>query len=615
MIEGVLKQRASDKVESGHFQPISDWIGHLTFHKENRHASRDDGVSIQLQHAPNKYKHLIGKILPLRWNERTADTHMIESSTHDVAFTDLSWELAKGSDLLVCSRLDGLKGVGPLESLAAAEPDDTVFVILKGDVEVVMEDDNDNGQTTLMIEDHPVQISGVYYCVVTIQERVRDDLFLVKHYDVSTKEFTGPETIARIPNAENISWTRNGEPDGTAKPSSNIDIEKSPENPNGWYLYGDFVTSGEEDGEIFQVEAIEAVTALSLSPTNFVNGKSKAFSFVNDEYFKKLKSKVGKVETTLVDVGRSTDETSSITEEWREGDQYLVAHLFGGIKNSTRNETTLGFFCQGHLAYGFGTVILDPITNMLRLDIEYCQIYAQNSIGLISGPVKRSHYMGNLRNGWLGIRPVCDYVVNCKDLLQDFIVIDKEDSSTKHTISPLKEFHRQLCIRSAMYRTGSGEGVSNVTSANNCTQDSNQALYVSLQIVESEISKLCEEGGRIDPTQASSYKKFERFADDVSDYLAPLWARRDWRKSAKLGSSGGSKQALHSFRKVFRSLLSFNTIIPRTTFDNAADVFLRYGGKLWYILTVAVGGDIDGDKSYVPLEPSKFLTLKCLNCA
>jgi len=117
-----------------------------------------------------------------------------------------------------------------------------------------------------------------------------------------------------------------------------------------------------------------------------------------------------------VDIGRSTYETSSITEQWREGDQYLVAHLFGGIKNSTRNETTI-VICQGHTAYGFGTVILDPITNLLRLDIEYCQIYAQNSIGKISGPVKRSHYEDNLRNGWLGICPVCDYVVNCKTLL------------------------------------------------------------------------------------------------------------------------------------------------------------------------------------------------------
>lgn len=218
---------------------------------------------------------MVGKILPLRWNERTADTDLIESATCDVAFTNLSWELAKGSDFLVCSRLDGLKGVGPLESLAAAEPDDTVFVILKGDVEVVMEDDNGDRQTMIMIEDHPVQVSGVYYCVVTIQERDRDDLFLVKHYDVSTKEFTGPETIACIPSVENVSWTSNGKPAGVAKPSSNIDIEKSPENPNGWYLYGNFVKSG--DGEIFQVEAIEAVTALSLSPTKFFSGKSKAF--------------------------------------------------------------------------------------------------------------------------------------------------------------------------------------------------------------------------------------------------------------------------------------------------------------------------------------------------
>ena len=85
---------------------------------------------------------------------------------------------------------------------------------------------------TLQIREEPVQITGRYYGLVTIiqPETESSDRFQVRHYNKTSKTFTGPTDIILIPQ---VLANRDG-----VAPSTNHQIEKSPFNPSGWYIYG-----------------------------------------------------------------------------------------------------------------------------------------------------------------------------------------------------------------------------------------------------------------------------------------------------------------------------------------------------------------------------------------
>lgn len=57
------------------------------------------------------------------------------------------------------------------------------------------------------------------------------------------------------------------------------------------------------------------------------------------------------------------------------------------------------------------------LTDELRFEIVYHQIYTHNTDGLIAGSLHWSRYMGDRSFGWLGLRPVADTIVELDDLL------------------------------------------------------------------------------------------------------------------------------------------------------------------------------------------------------
>jgi predicted Abi (CAAX) family protease len=96
-----------------------------------------------------------------------------------------------------------------------------------------------------------------------------------------------------------------------------------------------------------------------------------------------------------------------------------LIHLFGGIGGENKEFTPAGTV-SGHFAYGLARVIEEPLAQEPQFDIQYQQIYAHNSGGLISGTHDWSSYTGNMQRGWLGMRPISDVVVKLDSFIQPF---------------------------------------------------------------------------------------------------------------------------------------------------------------------------------------------------
>ncbi|MGK7927438.1 MAG: hypothetical protein AB4290_19720 [Spirulina sp.] len=99
----------------------------------------------------------------------------------------------------------------------------------------------------------------------------------------------------------------------------------------------------------------------------------------------------------------------------------------------------------------------------------YHQVYTHNVRGLIAGNMHWSLYMGDRQWGFLGTRPVCDLLVKLDAFTADFEFDGQKNSALRATIA-------QLEAMMARYRIGDGTGATYVGPANNCAQDSNQAL-------------------------------------------------------------------------------------------------------------------------------------------
>ncbi len=66
------------------------------------------------------------------------------------------------------------------------------------------------------------------------------------------------------------------------------------------------------------------------------------------------------------------------------GDRLLLNHLYGGVGGKMREPAAQGPLYFGHFAYGLAEVVLEPLTDELRLEIQYFQVYAHNGDGLIA---------------------------------------------------------------------------------------------------------------------------------------------------------------------------------------------------------------------------------------
>ncbi|NEP23404.1 hypothetical protein [Moorena sp. SIO3I6] len=162
-------------LSSSLYQPVSEWIGRLIeLPKEER--TTDDLVLFEVYHTAPEYQHLVGQIVTLGWSKDAPGIQdYVKRVTTDINFNQATIDSITGGTIHPV-RLNNLNQVGPLESLAAARPDDNVIVMVNNPV--VTESET---RTSLTIAEDPVQITGRFYGLVTIikRETLQSDRFEV----------------------------------------------------------------------------------------------------------------------------------------------------------------------------------------------------------------------------------------------------------------------------------------------------------------------------------------------------------------------------------------------------------------------------------------------------
>ncbi len=632
----------NQSVDPALYRAIAPWIGRLILPRpQERYTLR--GVWFEVHHAPTEYHHLIGQVIPLGWSSDSATQRFVKTVTKAVHFSQEA-EDSQRQGVIHPDRLNHWQQVDPLESLAGARPNDDVIVALADFVEVQAGEvpHEDHPAYRLCIRQEPVQITGRYYALVKILQvadiqaqtvvetlTVTNEsststlaapaiqpsrLFRVAHYDRTTRQFDGVEEIIAFPQV--VLAKAYG-----SYPSTTREIEKTPLNQTGWYVYGAKDASG-----VFVVQAIAPRALFRLSSDQVIVGKQNSWRYLKKQAWQvegekgKIRSvmlvgdreqKVGNREQGTADRKQETDPLSLTPnsklrtpnswneggrEAFPEGTRALILHVYGGIGGKNREPAARTPIFFGHFAYGVATVVREPLADELMFDIQYYQVYSHNIDGIVAGRFAWNRFMGDRQIGWLGTRPVCDVLIKLESFTGAFDVYGKQ-------YSVLNVLLYELEVMIARYRIGDGTGGTYVGPAHNCCQDSNQALYAALKRVRNAIEsdpKFVEEL-QDDPGEAERFEQLVKLTEGIRRKLLPFGsARADWQNNElTLGISPEED----FFQGVSVGLRSWRTLLPRVASEAIAKQFLDQGATLWVLRTNQIGGN---DPDIEPIAPTQF---------
>lgn len=572
-------------VDSQWYRPIAPWIGRLILPKpgERRQVR---GVWLEVHHAAPGYESLVGQKVVLRWAEDPIVKQWVKAVTHDVHFSaDAEYSSQYGGSIHP-DRLNHWQKVGPLESLAAAHPTDDLIVMLEGEVlveEVVEHGVRDkskasqspvlNSFTVLYIRSQPVEITGRYYGLVRFEGPIANtDRFQVKHFNPASRQFDGLTEIVRLPPA--ILAQSYG-----SYPSTTNKLEKSPLNETGWYIYG-----AKDGAGYFVVQSLAPRSLFRLQPDRVVFGNKASYRYIREESWAKAVEQKGKISSVLCVGHRKTEQIQDAIDDWKLGDKALLLHVYGGIGGNKKEPAAATPIFFGHFSYGVATVIHDPLSDERRFEIQYYQVYSHNIDGLTAGTIHWSRYMGDRQFGWLGTRPVCDILIKFEPFTGKF-----DFNGIRR--SPLSNMINQLEAMTARYRIGDGTGATYVGPANNCAQDSNQALFASIQSLFKAIDtnqSIVQTWLADNPEQAQRYHQLLQVKAKLYRKLQPFGSpRADWETNEfNLGSSIEDQP----LRNLLYGLSSWRTLLPRKASDTIVRVFLQHGAAVWVLRTNQVGG-------------------------
>jgi predicted Abi (CAAX) family protease len=279
--------------------------------------------------------------------------------------------------------------------------------------------------------------------------------------------------------------------------------------------------------------------------------------------------------------------------EWQVGDQVLVLHTYGGIGGKRKEPAAATPIFFGHFAYGVARVVYEPLANEPRFDICYHQVYTQNTDGLVAGTLHWSRYMGDRQFGWLGTRPVCDILIKLNAYTDPYTI-------GSISVSPLELITRQLQVMTARYRIGDGTGGTYVGPANNCSQDSNQALFSSIRLAARDLRENPQAVQLLlqEPEQEQRFRTLQALGRDLKQTLQPLGGpRADWENNEY---NLGSTLEDNPLQNLWTGLGSLLNMLPRKASDAIAHTFLKYGASVWVLRTNQIGGS---DPDIEPIAP------------
>ncbi|BAU63535.1 hypothetical protein STA3757_09000 [Stanieria sp. NIES-3757] len=562
------------------YRQIAPWMGRLILPK-SRERHEVKGVWFEVHHAPCSYESLVGQTVMLRWMDLPIVKEWVRAVTHDVHFSvDAEYSSRYGSSIHP-KRLNHWQKVDPLESLAGSHPTDDLIVMLEGEVEV--EQLNNSDRPILRIAHQPVEITGRYYALVQFIAPIPNtDRFQVKHFNSISRQFDGWEEVVRLP--QPILAQAYG-----SYPSTTRNLEQNPLNETGWYIYG-----AKDADKYFVVQALAPRSLFRLQPDRVVFGSKAAYRYIRRESWANAAAHKGKISSVLCVGKRAPEQIKTVIDNWKIGDRALLLHVYGGIGGNKKEPAASTPIFFGHFAYGLATVIREPLSDELRFDIQYYQVYTHNTDGLTAGTIHWSRYMGDRQFGWLGTRPVCDILIKFEPFTGDFDINGTRRSALSNMLS-------QLEAMTARYRIGDGTGATYVGPANNCSQDSNQALFASIRSISSAIAAnqpLLQTWLADHPSQASRYQQLLKVKERLYRKLQPLGApRTDWEMNE---FNLGTTMEDEPLRNLWIGLGSWRTLLPRKASDTIVKVFLEHGASVWVLRTNQIGGH---DPDIEPIAP------------
>jgi len=284
-----------------------------------------------------------------------------------------------------------------------------------------------------------------------------------------------------------------------------------------------------------------------------------------------------------------------------------VIHNYGGRGGThPKHESFVAGTYAGHFSFGVGAVTNDPFTNEPVFDY-YFQVYGNGGDGTLSGGQSWANYMGNLRRGFMSMRPISDTLIHLDTLTEDYQFGDAK-------LSFFKELIAELSLIGARYRTGDGSGDSTITSATSCVQDSAQALFLTLRRFREKIEtnpQIVEwMKAHPDDPNTQRFVRLVKLGKDLAAQLAPVGVVRwDWEQNAdQLTGIYKSNQflSIDNFqpKNLITGLISWRTAMPRQAHDEFAKLFLHHGAKIWVLRPNQIGG---ADPGVAPLEPTLLL--------
>ncbi|MBV9390056.1 MAG: hypothetical protein JOZ78_26835 [Chroococcidiopsidaceae cyanobacterium CP_BM_ER_R8_30] len=567
----------TQNVDAQWYRPIALWMGRLILPQPSERR-QVRGVWFEVHHAAQGYELLVGRRVMLRWVDDPMVKQRVRVVTHDVHFSVDAEYSSQYGDTIHPERLNRWQQVGPLESLAGSHPTDDLIVMLAGEVEV-----EELRSTALYIRNQPVEITGRYYGLVRFQTPILGtDRFQVRHFNPASRKFDGWTEVVRLP--QPIQAQSYG-----SYPSTTHNLEQSPLNETGWYIYGAKDAAG-----YFVVQALAPRSLFRLQPDRVVFGSKASYRYIRQESWANAVAQKGKISSVLCVGHRQTEQIQAAIDDWKVGDRALLLHVYGGIGGNKKEPAAATPIFFGHFSYGLATVIHDPISHERRFDIQYYQVYSHNTDGLTAGTLHWSRYMGDRQFGWLGTRPVCDILIKFEPFTGDFDINGTRRSALSNMLS-------QLEAMTARYRIGDGTGATYVGPANNCAQDSNQALFASIRSLAQEIAanqSLLQTWLANNPEQEYHYQQLQKVKAKLYRKLQPLGApRADWEANEfNLGTTLEDAP----LRNLWVGLGSWRTLLPRKASDTIVQVFLKHGAVVWVLRTNQVGGY---DPDIEPISP------------
>ena len=582
------------------YRANGNWLGRLILPSvaETQQQS-GDWVWLEVYHAPESQQGLLGQQVRLTWKPTPESERLLQLVTTDVDFSEAALNSVERGNILP-TRLNGRKQVGPLQSLAGARPLDDVIVRFDS-AELTQPGGN---RQVLTVAEVPEMVTGRSVALVKILGEAPDappstipkacpgaqpcpsQHWQVQHYNLKTRQFDGLVETVVIPQQPQVNGERfMSTPDG---------LGESPVGEAGWYLYG---AQGREG--LFTVQALKPRSLVQLNAPEFVFRSAAGRRYIRQENWQDTPARKGTAQSVLVDP--RSDSPDVALKQWQVGDRLLGMHLFGGIGGELGEKVVLKTV-TGHFAFSLPKVIQDSFTQELQWEMPYYQVYAHNRQGILSGSQSWSNYAGDLRRGWVYTRPFSDVLVKL-DSLQDYQFGDVR-------LSPLEELQRQLEIMMARYRTGDGTGYSGVNPAASCVQDSNQALFITIQELQRQVTEnpsiqtwLTENPN--DP-EAQRFRQLQALGERLSAALEPRGIiRPDWQRNAKTlaGVTSGEDYSFVRTDTLASGLLSWQSMLPRSGEDTLSQLFLKAGAQLWFLRPNQIDGELPG---IVPLAPTSI---------